>query len=979
MYTIKINSSYKIKTGNIPHNLADKLSNLKEPEFMNINLKKIVGCLALILAPNLFASGMSTQTQTQMLSGVDKDNTVLWDFKLNAGRNSGEWKKIPVPSNWEMQGFGTYRYWNDWQKDPVLDTEGVYRTKFTAPVDWHNKQIEIVFGGVMTDTHVTLNGKPIGKIHQGGFYEFRYNISSAVKVGGDNLLEVKVNRFSTDESINRAERSADFWLFSGIYRPVWLEIKPLDNIDRINIDAKHTGEFSADIILNRSEKTADKVVMQLTTLDGKKIGKPATELISADQTTAHLKNKFEKIIPWSAENPQRYQIEFTLMVKNTPLHSLNKIIGFRTIELRKQDGLYVNGAKVRLKGSNRHSTWPTSGRTTSKALSYQDVRLMKEMNMNAVRMSHYPPDAHFLDVTDELGLYVIDELTGWQQAYSTKAGIPLVKELVERDQYHPSILMWANGNEGGFNFDLDNEFAKYDLQTRPVIHPWENFGGINTGHYEAYDCCANSFFHGRDVFMPTEFLHGLYDGGHGAGLADWWNAMLANPRSAGGFLWAYADEGIVRDDMNGAIDVAGNRAPDGIVGPYREKEASFFAIKKIWSPVYLPLAEQTHLPSGFDGNLQLENRYDFSNLKNVTFSWQLVKFNSLASGKTGFNIFAQGGAPSPDVAPAMRGTTQIKLPKDWDTQDALYFTAKDEDGKEIYTWSWMIANANSIAQTTLAEINSQTKTVENVSLVESKDVIELHANNVKVLINRATGYLQSLEKNNTQIPLSSGPRLVTGTGTVKNIALTRAADAVDIAIEYTGNMRKIHWRLTAAGVLSVNYAYQMEPNVLADNLGVTFDYPEAQVTGMRWLGKGPYRVWKNRTQGVEFSVWQKKYNDTVTGQSWIYPEFKGYHDKIYWAEFSTKNLPLTFINHADDIVLRVFTPREAQGVDADPKSTHVSFPAGDISFLNAIAPTGTKFDEATSHGASGQKNRVPRLGGWFENTIDIVADDLPAL
>lgn len=137
--------------------------------------------------------------------------------------------------------------------------------------------------------------------------------------------------------------------------------------------------------------------------------------------------------------------------------------------------------------------------------------------MNAVRMSHYPPDPHFLDVCDSLGLYVLDELTGWQKSYSTAAGMPLVPELVNRDVNHPSIVLWDNGNEGGWNRALDGECAKYDPQQRTVIHPWENFDGINTGHYESYDCCAGWLFHGDDLIMPTEMIHGLYDGGGGAG------------------------------------------------------------------------------------------------------------------------------------------------------------------------------------------------------------------------------------------------------------------------------------------------------------------------------------------------------------------------------------------------------------------------------------------------------------------------------
>ena len=153
---------------------------------------------------------------------------------------------------------------------------------------------------------------------------------------------------------------------------------------------------------------------------------------------------------------------------------------------------------------------------------------MKEMNMNAVRMSHYPPDKHFLEVCDSLGMYVIDELCAWQYPpYDTKVGTILVGEMLKRDLNRPSIIFWANGNEGGFNFDLDPLFPQYDPQKRAVLHPWALSGNINTVHYIKYNSGIGNMFHGRDIFMPTEILHGLYDGGHGAGLDDYWNLMLS--------------------------------------------------------------------------------------------------------------------------------------------------------------------------------------------------------------------------------------------------------------------------------------------------------------------------------------------------------------------------------------------------------------------------------------------------------------------
>jgi hypothetical protein len=175
--------------------------------------------------------------------------------------------------------------------------------------------------------------------------------------------------------------------------------------------------------------------------------------------------------------------------------------GFRTVELRLHDGIYVNGKKAMLKGVCRHSEWPESGRTLSKAISIMDVNLMKDMNMNAVRMSHYPPDQHFLDVCDSLGLFVLDELTGWQNKYDTAVGKKLVKEMVVRDVNHPAIIIWDNGNEGGWNTALDDQFKLYDPQNRVILHPWAKFNGTDTRHYPDYNYVVNSALYGNDVFL----------------------------------------------------------------------------------------------------------------------------------------------------------------------------------------------------------------------------------------------------------------------------------------------------------------------------------------------------------------------------------------------------------------------------------------------------------------------------------------------
>jgi hypothetical protein len=392
------------------------------------------------------------------------------------------------------------------------------------------------------------------------------------------------------------------------------------------------------------------------------------------------------------------------------------------------------------------------------------------MNMNAVRMSHYPPDRHFLEVCDELGLFVLDELTGWQKHYDTEVGEKLVRELVVRDVNHPSVILWDNGNEGGFNRDLVDDFHLYDPQKRPVIHPWTNEAGqINTTHYRAYDCCAGKYLDGPELVMPTEVLHGLYDGGHGAGLSDLWSRMLQNPLAVGAFLWALADEGIVRTDRNGALDTDGNHAPDGIVGPYREKEASFFAIKEVWSPVYLDLSRLDRLPPTFDGRLRVENRYDYTTLETVSFEWRLVRFPGPAEATTGHAEVARGKAPAPPLAPGGRGTRELALPSDWRDSDALYLTAREPQGREIHTWTWMTKGPEDIRRRVVSEGG-------RASGRETASQVLIEANGTKVAIDRATGQLASVERDGQSVSLANGPRIVEGTAKLTALAHRRDGD-----------------------------------------------------------------------------------------------------------------------------------------------------------------------------------------------------------
>jgi hypothetical protein len=882
------------------------------------------------------------QTQYLYLSGQGKDDAVEWDFLCTAGRNSCNWAKIPVPSQWELQRFGTYNYGHDKNK---ANEQGKYKHAFTVPASWKSRNILIVFEGSMTDTEVFINGKSTGPIHQGGFYRFSYDITELIRIGSSNVIEVTVSKVSSNAGIEEAERQGDYWVFGGIYRPVYLAAFPSEYIDWTSVDAAADGTFLLDVYIQYIEN-ADRVVARIYDLDGKPLGEEFSAVVDGSRNKVRLFTKIMGHKPWTSESPNLYNVRIELRNGKELIHTVTKRFGFRTFQVRPGEGLFLNGTKITLKGVNRHCSWPDSGRCLSRKISYDDVRLIKQMNMNAVRMSHYPPDTHFLEACDELGLYVLDELAGWQKpSYDTKSAKRLIEQMVKRDQMHPCILFWDNANEGGWNREADGDFGLYDLQKRPVLHPWELFSGVDTEHYKTYDILREKLQSGN-IFMPTEFLHGLYDGGHGAGLNDYWKLMQESELAAGGFLWVFADEGIVRTDRNGRIDVDGNHAPDGIVGPYRQKEGSFYTIREIWSPVQIATEK---LPLDFDGSFEVRNCYDFTNLDKCSFKWQLVDFPSPFHRKSSRTIVRSGKFAAPSIAPGNKGLIRIDLPRNWRDSDALYLTAFDWNSHALWKWTWNITTPADYRKRITNGNKNQIQTREQVG------TIIVSTGDLTVNFDKSTGLLREVKKGQNKFSFANGPRCVPKLtdGSINQLPKVEWHKQQNRAVLEVTNpgsgLETLTWKVCSDGWLELSCAYYRDGRF--DFHGITFDYPEHLIRAKKWLGDGPYRVWKNRMKGTQFDVWQCDYNDTEQGRSWDYPEFKGYFSNINWLALDTLEGIITIATDTPGLFLRLYTPRSGR----EPKNTAVTFPAGDISFLHAVGPIGTKFHPAKNLGPESRK------------------------
>jgi len=891
---------------------------------------------ALLLAPALAAAA---STEILPLSGMGEANEapVYWDFRLDAGRGAGEWRRILVPSCWEQQGFGAYYYGTQGRgkpdDDPVIPKEiGTYRRSFDIPPEWRDREIQIVFEAAMTDTTVFVNGQQAGDAHQGGFYRFSYDITRLVKPGG-NQLEVRVAKESANKSVNIAERRGDFWTFGGIYRPVWIEARPRRYIAWTAIDARADGSFSSTLHLNGPAAAGTRVRARILDAAGR-IAATTDALASGDSVT--VATTVRAPATWTAETPHLYSVQFSLLQGKRSLHELTQRFGFRTLEVRPRDGVYLNGRKIVLKGVNRHSFNADTGRTLTRAQNFEDARLIKGANMNAVRMSHYPPDPAFLEAADELGLYVLDELAGWQGSYDTPTGARLIGQMIRRDVNHPSILFWDNGNEGGWHTGNDGEFARWDPQRRPVLHPWAIHDGINTDHYENYDSTVR-LSAGPEIFMPTEFLHGLYDGGIGAGMHDYWDVMGKSPTVAGGFFWAFADEGIARSDRGGKLDNVGNSAPDGMLGARHEKEGSYFTVKQIWSPAQLRDLRFN------DGRLELrvENHYDFLALSCCTLRWRHIGVD--ATGAT--SVAGSGVVSLPPIAARTLKDWSLRLPlANLPSNDILELTVLDAQQQEL--WTWTLAGEPGLDTITTAE-NTRVRAKGNVVI----------AGDYALEFDPATGAVVHISRGGLRLPIA-GPRLVAYQRETPRRTFRQAVSAprlrkLELApgggvlarAEYEGALRQVTWGLVNGQLM---LSYNIDYAGSADILGVNFDYPESQVRGKRWLGAGPYHAWKNRLEGTRLGVHAAPYSRAVPGETYAYPEFQGFFGSWRWLEVQTSDATVRVGNgNAAIPFFALYSP-------AGGEKPIIELPPLGWSFLHAIPPIGTKFTPADVLGPQSQ-------------------------
>jgi hypothetical protein len=419
----------------------------------------------------------------------------------------------------------------------------------------------------------------------------------------------------------------------------------------------------------------------------------------------------------------------------------------------------------------------------------------------------------------------------------------------------------------------------------------------------------------------------------------------------------------VKRPDTGQIDLAGNQAPDGIVGPYRQREASFYAIKETWSPIQV--TRETN------GTFTVENRYNFTDGSQCKFTWQTRQL-WLGLGTNIINrVIAEGSFSVTNIPHGGQGVVPSPFPNDWDKDRANVATLRVDDpaGRELWTWVWPSPHLNGrYPPADVSSFGPPTAT-ETPEAFEIKTPSLGNAGIIKVTISKQSGLLTSVQDDGKIISLT-GPRPVVGTTKLRNVQRTSDEEGIAVTATFDGDLSKVIWHVRNDGLVMCDYAYHAEGT--NDSYGVVFDYPENLVKKKRWLGDGPYRVWKNRMRGVTFGLWENDYNNTITGyRDWVYPEFKGCFANVRWLQLETSEGLITVVPNKIPFV-QVLTPE--QPPDNLIGKTKVNLPQCGLGFLHAIPPIGSKFKPADTTGPQGQPNTA---GGEYSGSVSFYFGNLP--
>ena len=863
--------------------------------------------------------------------------------------NTINWKEISVPSNWELKGYGIPIYTNITypfiKNPPYIDHTdnpvGSYRRTFELPEKWDERHVFLHFEAGTSAMYIWINGEKVGYT-QNTKSPAEFDITKYVKPG-KNLVAVEVYRWSDGSYLE----DQDFWRLSGIDRDVYLystgDARIADFFARPDLDGSYkNGSLSVDVKLknlNSTVKKSQTVEAKLVDTTGKEVFTKEIRInlgANAIESTTFKQNITAPKL-WSSEAPNLYTLLLTLKdEKGKFIETVSTKIGFRKVEL-KNGQLLVNGVRIMVHGVNMHEHNPINGHYQDKETMMKDIRLMKQLNINAVRCSHYPNNLEWVKLCNQYGIYLVDEanieshgmgdlpgdfdkskhpayLPQWYAAHMDR-----IHSLVERDKNMPAVIIWSMGNECGNGLVFHDAYKWIKKRDNSRLVQFEQAAeDIDTDIVcPMYPSISFMKEYGnRDnvkrPFIMCEYAHAM--GNSSGNFQEYWDIIHSSKNLQGGFIWDWVDQGFEMTDEVGRkywayggdmgsqnYDNDENFNHNGLVWPDRTPHPGAFEVKKVYQDI---------LFKGIDlkkGIIQVKNGFSYTNLDKYLFKYEVLENGTVI----------KVGTVDVSLAPLSKKQVQLELPKLLAKDGVEYLLnifAYTRVGSEIFPQNFEVARE----QFNIGESRYFVKAAEtgkNSNVKEDKYRITLIAAGVEVEISKQSGLIQQYQSGGehffNQMPTPNFWRAPTDNDfgnnmavksnvwrtagknlTLKKIEIKEAAGKTsvvanltlnDVASDYT-----ITYTMDADGSLTVLTSYKAGTNQLPEmpRFGMIFSLNK-ELDNFDYYGRGPWENYADRNTASFEGIYNSKVADQYV--PYTRPQENGYKTDVRWLTLTNNS------------------------------------------------------------------------------------------
>jgi beta-galactosidase len=852
--------------------------------------------------------------------------------------DDSHWQTIPVPANWELQGFGTPIYVNQpypFAKNPPYIQEhhnpiGHYRRTFDLPETWDKEKVYIYLGAVKSAFYLWVNGKKVG-YSQGSKSPAEFDLTDFIH-SGTNHIALQVFRWSDGSYLE----DQDYWRVSGIERDVYLYSTPMSQVKDIFVNASlsddyKTGIFSLDVSLDHVKPV--NMSVKLIDRKGQTVFKANTKFY--DDNNIQFKDLINDVDQWSAEDPNLYQLMLVLSdLNDNPLQVINQKVGFRRVEIKAGQFL-VNGKAILIKGVNRHEHDPDTGHVISKASMEIDVKLMKEFNINAVRTAHYPNDPYFYELADKYGLYIVDEANieshgmGYKRVEGGTLGdnpawlhahMERTKAMVERDKNHPSIIAWSLGNEAGngVNFYETYRWIEQRDPSRPrqyerAEHEWNT--DMIVPQYPGPKRMENfAKSSPKRPMIMSEYAHAM--GNSLGNFQDYWDLIRKYPALQGGYIWDWVDQGLRKTTDEGKEIFAyggdfgapgtpsdGNFVLNGLLLPDRRPQPAIYEVKKAHQDIQLSAVDL------LKGKVEVYNEFFFKSLTDYSLNWQLM-----SNGK----ILQQGQVDELELTAQQRSviTLPYTLNAEYEYEVFLNISVYTNKALPLLAIGHEVAIEQFTVPVSVASHQSKKEGAElSIHQLDPRLTTEIHGQDFVVRFNQKYGLLTGFKFKGVELiktPMRANfwraPndndyggkwhdkrrvwKMASERQFKKNFTVTKLVNgdvlvATDFIIPDVEGELSLNYLVKPSGEVMVDYQLNIKKENVSEiprigmNMELFNDFEQ-----LAFFGRGPHENYRDRNHSAHVGL----YESTVTQQyhPYVRAQESGYKTQVRWAQLTNQ-------------------------------------------------------------------------------------------